>query len=245
MKKIILYILICLWCVNANSTPLSSLSDTIQICDSVFNDSITFTENEQQPSWKRLGMHTGMFVGCGVVTLVTLELLPENATAWNKSEIKNIPLFTRYANHFKKGPVIDHDRLTFNYILHPYAGAVYYNAARGAGFNRWQSFLFSTFVSNVLWEYGIECFNEIPSIQDLFITPVVGSLVGEGFYVAKQKIIHRNYNVLGSRFVGKFLCWILDPFNEFASLFIKDNRNVNSAMIIGNKSCLFSLSIRI
>jgi hypothetical protein len=41
-----------------------------------------------------------------------------------------------------------------------------------------ESFLFSTSMS-MMWEYGFEAVAERPSIQDLFITPILGSLLGE------------------------------------------------------------------
>lgn len=171
--------------------------------------------------WNRLALHSGMFLGGGITTLTILESLPDDVTAWSSTERREVPLFKRYKENFKKGPVWDKDRFTFNYILHPYAGAVYYTAARGAGCNWWQSSLYSAFVSTVLWEYGIECFNEVPSANDLIITPVVGSLIGEGFYTIKRNIVKRNHIVLGHKWIGKTICWVVDPFNEFGNLFLK------------------------
>jgi hypothetical protein len=215
-----------------------SYADTIP-----FNDSVPFNNIEQHIDYKRLGFHTGIFVGMGGVMMVVLEALPENATAWNKEEIRGVPLFKRWGNHVKSGPVIDKDRVAFNYILHPYAGAVYYQAARGSGCNVWQSFLYCTFVSNVLWEYGFEAFNEIPSIQDLIITPVVGSAIGEGFYYAKRKIVSRNYNVLGKRWIGKTICWVIDPFNEFANIFLNKKDCVTSSFLITKNQRLLTVNI--
>lgn len=228
----------------------SLLCVVIAFADTVtFNDSVPFNDVERQKiveqsiDYRRLGFHTGMFVGMGGVMMVVLEALPENATAWNKEEIRGVPLFKRWGDHVRSGPVIDKDRAAFNYILHPYAGAVYYQAARGAGCNVWQSFLYCTFVSNVLWEYGFEAFNEIPSIQDLIITSMVGSVIGECFHLAKKRIVANDYRVFGSRGFGKTLCWIIDPFNEFANIFLNKKDRVTSTLVIDKNQTLLTMNI--
>ena len=125
--------------------------------------------------------------------MLILEALPEDATAWNKAANNRVPLFKRYVNHLKAGPVWDGDKFIFNYILHPYAGAAYYMSARSCGFNCFGSFMYSFCISTFFWEYGFEAFNEIPSVQDLVITPVVGSVMGECFYKLKRHIVSVGY----------------------------------------------------
>lgn len=172
------------------------------------------------PDWRRLWLNTGVLGGAFVGTLVVLECLPEDATSWNRAELQDVPLFKRWHNHvIKKGPEWDHDKFYFNYILHPYAGAVYYMAARSCGFNAWQSLLYCTCVSTIGWEFGIEAFMERPSIQDLFITPLAGALIGEGFYVAKRKIVENDYTLAGSKFLGNAAAFLIDPVNEVIGLF--------------------------
>jgi hypothetical protein len=68
-------------------------------------------------------------------------------------------------------------------------------------------------MSTFFWEYGVEAFAEIPSIQDLVITPVVGSVVGEGFFYAKKSILRHDKRVLKSRFLGTTTLFLIDPFN--------------------------------
>ena len=92
-------------------------------------------------------------------------------------------------------------------------------SARINGFNILGSMLYATFVSNVLWEYGIEAFMEIPSIQDMIITPIAGTVIGEGFYRLKRKIVQDDYRLFGSRAMGVAVAWIVDPINEFVNLF--------------------------
>jgi hypothetical protein len=149
-----------------------------------------------------------------------LECLPEDATSWNRAEIRNKAPFKRwFKNVFKRGPEWDHDKFYFNYVLHPYAGAVYFMSARSCGFNMWQSLLYCTCISTIGWEFGVEAFMERPSIQDLFVTPLVGSAIGEGFYCIKRYLVHHNYSLLGSRFLGGFVAFLVDPVNEVVGLF--------------------------
>ncbi len=181
--------------------------------------SMPYSTTARYENWGRLGGNTALLFAGGFTTLAILQVLPEDATAWNKDEIRSVPLFTRWVRNVKKGPVIDKDNPIFNYILHPYAGAAYYMSARSEGFNMLGSFLYSAFISTVLWEYGIEAFMEIPSLQDLLITPICGAVLGEGFYRAKRAIVDRGYYVLGSKTVGYILAFLCDPVNEFLGYF--------------------------
>lgn len=172
------------------------------------------------PNWHGLWINTAVLSGAFVGTLLVLECLPEDATAWNRAEIQSVPLFKRWYNHvFEKGPEWDHDKFIFNYVLHPYAGAVYFMSARSNGFNFWQSLLYSAIISDVGWEFGIEAFMERPSYQDMVITPVVGSLIGEGFYRLKRYIVEHDYHLFGSPIVGNAVAFLIDPVNEVVGLF--------------------------
>lgn len=174
----------------------------------------------RNPDWHRLWINTAVLSGAFVGTLLVLECLPEDATSWNRAELQDVPLFKRWHNHvIKKGPEWDHDKFYFNYILHPYAGAVYYMGARSCGFNAWQSLLYCTCISTIGWEFGIEAFMERPSIQDIFITPLVGGLIGEGFYKAKRSIVRNGYTVAGSSVLGNIIVFLIDPVNEVIGLF--------------------------
>lgn len=166
------------------------------------------------PNWKRLWENTAVLFGAGFATLGVLELLPDNTTAWNTTERKKVPFFKRWYNHVHRGPVWDSDMVVFNYILHPYAGAAYYMSARSQGLNVLGSMAYAAFISTVFWEYGIEAFNEVPSIQDLVITPIFGMVVGEAFYIAKRRIVENDYRLAGSPVLGNIVAVIIDPVNE-------------------------------
>jgi len=171
--------------------------------------------------WKRLWANTGVLSAAFVGTLLVLECLPEDATSWNRAELQDVPLFERWYDHvIKKGPEWDHDKFYFNYILHPYAGAVYFMSARTCGFNFWRSMLYCSAVSNVGWEFGVEALMERPSVQDLLITPIVGSCIGEGFYHVKRYLVDHDYCLLGSKLLGGIVAFLIDPVNEFTGLWL-------------------------
>lgn len=179
-----------------------------------------YSMTESSPDWKRLWINAGIFVGAYSATLAVLECLPEGSTNWNRTELDSTPWYKRWErNVLKLGPEWDGDDFIFNYVLHPYAGAVYFMGARSAGCNFYQSLLFSTLISTVGWEFGIEACMERPSIQDIFITPLVGSVVGESFYHAKRYLVANDYELLGSTFLGRFVGFVIDPVNEIVDLF--------------------------
>lgn len=180
---------------------------------------LPYSTTFSSPDWSRLWLHTGVLFAGGVATLGVLQLLPENATAWNKKRITSIPFWKRWSYHVSRGPVWDGDNFIFNYILHPYAGAVYYMGARSVGFNRLGSFLYCAAISTVFWEYGIEAFMEKPSIQDLILTPLSGFFLGEVFYKLKRKIVNDGYRLWGSRTWGDIVAFLIDPVNEVIGLF--------------------------
>lgn len=182
---------------------------------------LPYTVTGNSYDWHRLWINTATLSGAFVGTLLVLECLPEDATSWNRAELQDVPLFKRWHKHvIKKGPEWDHDKFYFNYILHPYAGATYFMAARSCGFNFWRSSLYSSIISTVGWEFGIEAFMERPSIQDIFVTPIVGSCIGEGFYHVKRWLVDNDYRLFGSPILGGILAFLVDPVNEFTGLWL-------------------------
>lgn len=201
--------------------------DTIAIISgypqSIYSRPASWTYSD--PWWHGLWINTAVYAGAFVGTLFVLECLPEDATAWNRKEITSRPFYERwYRNIFKLGPEWDHDKFIFNYVLHPYAGAAYFMAARSCGFNFWQSMLYSAAISTIGWEFGIEACMERPSYQDIFVTPLVGSIMGEGFYRLKRMIVNRDYRVLGSPAIGHICAFFLDPVNEVVGLLSPPSR---------------------
>lgn len=171
------------------------------------------------PDWKRVWINAGVLTGAYVAALAVLECLPEDATTWNRAALQRVPLGQRWVNHvIKEGPEWDHDNPMFNFVLHPYSGAAYFMAARSCGLSFWGSLLYSAGISTICWEFGIEAFMERPSWQDIFITPLVGAAMGEGFFRVKRYLVANNYRLFGSPIVGNIVAFIVDPVNEVVGL---------------------------
>ncbi|MBC7845015.1 MAG: DUF3943 domain-containing protein [Flavobacterium sp.] len=163
--------------------------------------------------YRRLGYNTCIYVGATVVAFGVLWVMPESATNWDKEEMREKGILWKWKENVKAGPVWDKDNWVLNWITHPYCGGIYYMTARSSGFTVLESFGYSALMSTFFWEYGIEAFAEVPSIQDLIITPVLGSVVGEGFFYAKKAIIRHDKKVLKSKFLGITTLFFMDPFN--------------------------------
>lgn len=215
----------------ADSTISPAAKPVIATFDPETGDRLTlydypYSQTLSIPDWKRMWLNTGILMTAGVTTMFVLESLPSDATAWNKTENGKVPLFKRWWQNVHKGPVWDKDNIVFDYVLHPYAGAAYYMGARSNGFNMWGSFVYSFCISTFFWEYGFEAFNEIPSVQDLIITPVVGTILGEGFYLVKRHIVSNGYRLWGSKILGYAVAFLVDPINEVTGYFRSDQRKL-------------------
>ena len=148
--------------------------------------------------------------GFGVIGIIAL--LPEDVSNWDKEQ----GLFSKWSDNVKEGPVWDRDNGPLNLIGHPYFGGVYYQAARKSGYRQWDAFIYSTLMSSFYWEYGIEAFAEVPSIQDLVITPVLGWVYGEWAFTTEMKIRQNNDEIFGSSFLGSSALIFLDPVDSLS-----------------------------
>ncbi len=142
--------------------------------------------------------------------------LPESVSKWDKSKGFSA-LAGQYADRVKAGPVVDEDDWAVNYIGHPVSGAYYYTMVRHQGFSALESAAFSFCMSTFFWEYGIEAFAEVPSIQDLILTPLIGSILGEVFYSWGNAIENNGGRLLGSRKLGKTISVLMNPAGALAN----------------------------
>ena len=76
--------------------------------------------------------------------------------------------------------VFDDDLFATNALAHPFAGAIYYQIARGNGLSPLAS-LVASFLTSTAWEYLGE-WDEKPSTNDLILTPAGGAVIGEATY---------------------------------------------------------------
>lgn len=127
-----------------------------------------------KPDWDGVLRDAGIIFGGQVAAVAITYALPESFSGWSPEQ-KNSGV-KKYGKNFVS-PVLDKDKFYVNYVLHPYWGATYYTRARERGLDQTYSFLYSTLMS-AMYEFGTECIAERPSIQDLIVTPVAGSLLG-------------------------------------------------------------------
>jgi len=182
-----------------------------------------------------------MLGGFGVLTQ-----LPEDITLWTNDEKNSINGWAEaWKRNVEQGPVWDKDLFFFNWIAHPLQGADYYLIARKNNYSRWQSFAYSAFVSTFLWEFGYEAIKEVPSRQDILITPILGSVLGEYFLVQTQTIQNNDYKVWGSKNWGKFLIFAMNPVGVMSNAMVgrnKDQLQVHSSWQSGlNHSLQYQL----
>ena len=164
--------------------------------------------------WDYLMGQTYTILGLSVATVGLMTLLPESITKWDDEDRDMSKLGSKWKDNVSSGPVWDRDEHFLNYVMHPYFGGVYYTASRHAGYNEFESFLYSATMSAFFWEYGVEAFAEIPSWQDLFITPFFGAVVGEMMLTAEHDIIAGGGEVMGSETVGDVSLFFLNPIGH-------------------------------
>lgn len=152
---------------------------------------------------ERLWSQTKSIFTFGFAVIGVIALLPEDISNWEKGNILG-----KWDENVKN-PVWDRDGWVINVVGHGYFGGVYYQAARKSGYRQWDSFLYSTLMSTFYWEFGIEAFAEKPSIQDLWLTPVIGWGLGEWMYQQERSILADNGEVWGSETLGSVTLAVL------------------------------------
>ena len=148
------------------------------------------------------------FYGLGAVAV--LMALPEESTGWEK----DFDIFNKWIDNVKEGPEWDRNKWVYNYVGHTYFGGVYYQVARKSGYRQWDSFMYTFMMSTFYWEYGVEAFAEVPSIQDIIFTPIAGWIYGEWAYQTEMGIRAKDGKVLGSSFLGGTSLFLLDPIDS-------------------------------
>ncbi|MGE3153805.1 MAG: DUF3943 domain-containing protein [Nitrospiraceae bacterium] len=118
------------------------------------------------------GLLGGVFLG-----FAAYAFLPSSFTGTTKEGAYE-EAWEHFEDAWTKPPVFDKDRAIVNYVGHPYFGMSFYLTQRNVGESPLRSFLFSVAMSTA-FEYLVESWAERPSIQDLIVTPIVGSIFGE------------------------------------------------------------------
>jgi len=177
--------------------------------DNPYQISLFYEENGEDS--ERLWSQTQIILGLGFAVAGVVAMMPEDVSGWYPSEET---YWEKWSNNVREGPYWDDDNHYINYIGHPYFGGVYYQIARKSGYRQWDAFLYSTLMSTFYWEYGIESFAEIPSVQDLVVTPIGGWLVGEWMLHTEQEILLDDGKVWNSDILGSVSLFFLDPIDS-------------------------------
>ena len=159
---------------------------------------IPYLRNEHAGIWKKVGRAELFIGGVELLGMAVLIAMPKEITKWSDDWAKDA--WRNLKRSFSTTPVWDKDDWALNYIGHPIAGSYYYNALRSQNASRFHSFLFST-AQSFIWEYIIEGVAERPSAQDLFITPVVGSMLGEATHLLTMSMRKNGFNFFEKVFV--------------------------------------------
>lgn len=131
--------------------------------------------------------------------------------------VKNQGSWTKYRKNFGQ-VVFDRDEPFWNWFVHPISGSQLFLLYRGLGYSRISS-LTMTFISSTLFEFTIEIYTEPASVQDLYQTPVLGSIMGVGLETLSLYLLNTGYTF------AKVFGHILNPttlfeFNEARRLSI-------------------------
>ena len=165
-----------------------------------------------------------------ISTIGILAVMPESVSKWDMDALEEKSLQERWREHLKTKPVWDKDDWAINYIGHPISGAIYYTLARNDGMSIVESAAYSTLMSTFFWEYGYESFAEIPSIQDIIVTPLFGSFMGEGMYLLEKRLDRNGGRVWGSSILGNISYFFLNPMGSIANGLSGILQDYNSAM---------------
>ena len=168
---------------------------------------------------ERLLSQTYSVFGLGMGVVAVLGAMPSTITNWEEDEATP-DLSSKWWDNVTSGPYWDRDDLYLNYLAHPYFGGVFYQSARKSGYRQWDAAIYSFMMSTFYWEYGIEAFAEVPSIQDIVVTPLLGWVYGEWAFNTERDIWLNGGTVLGSEALGNTALFFLDPVDSIG-------RNIN------------------
>ena len=185
-----------------------------------FCEDAGFLQDEEQPlefnvAWSTdtrdrngLKRDTWYFMGYQVAAIGILYAMPESVTGWTDEQKRNYSISDWWDN--VTNPGCDSDDFFINYVTHPYWGAAYYVRASERGYDSRGAFWYSVLLSS-LYEFGAEALFEEPSVQDLIITPTLGSLVGHYFMGVRNDIRAQSASS-GQRTTGqKWVMVLTDP----------------------------------
>ncbi|WP_413557226.1 DUF3943 domain-containing protein [Bdellovibrio sp. HCB209] len=102
-------------------------------------------------------------------------------------------------------PDYDKDTFDYNIFKHSLSGELYYQYYRSRGYIEQDAFLWAV-TSSLAFEFAIETVTEVPSLQDIYLTPVLGTIVGFGF--EKLSLYFHSKKTWPNRLLG----YVFNPF---------------------------------
>ena len=154
--------------------------------------------NEHAGIWKKIGRAELFIGGAELLGITVLMFRLKKVTKWSHDWEQDA--WRNMKRSLSKLPVWDDDDWQINYIGHPIAGSIYYNSLRSQNASIFHSFLFAT-AQSFIWEYFIEATAEKPSTQDLIVTPIVGSILGESTHMLTMNMRRNGFNFFEKVFV--------------------------------------------
>lgn len=139
-----------------------------------------------------------------------LSTFPGSSTGWGRGSLNSI------ITNAAAGPTMDRDAAHWNFIIHPVFGSELYVLARNHNCSWWQSLLYAGAMST-FWEFVTEGYYERASWQDLFITPIAGSLLGELRYQAKHAL-KKNGSTGALEVISNIAAFVIDPIDGLGNL---------------------------
>ena len=208
------------------NTAKRSLEDTVHNkYGDLRNDKVEF--NKQYPLWTVALKVTGMNIATFAIDryIFNYDFSRVGFNSWN--------------HNIKTGWEWDQDRFGMNFIVHPYSGNAYFNAARSSGYNFWESAPFAT-LGSLEWEYFGE--NTLPSYNDIINTTVNGIFIGEVFYRIGSDILDDRTMGL-DRFFREFTIFVLSPTRAFSRFTQGKMFRVNSEEVYQTEPLNVTLSV--
>ncbi len=171
-----------------------------------------YAEDKNKPDYDNLKVESLYLAGLSVAAMSTLWLLPPEQSQWyDKPEQNPKGFYLRWRENVTKGPVWDGDIRWFNGYGHIHAGAAYTVMCLNNGLSTSACTIYANLVS-LAWEYGAEAIVELPSIQDILMTGMIGSRVGIAFFHWQNYILANSGKLLNSSTLGGVALFLLNPF---------------------------------
>lgn len=95
---------------------------------------------------------------------------------------------SQYKNNFGK-LVFDKDEPVWNFFVHPISGSQLFLLYRAQGYSRMEALGLTT-ISSTLFEATVEILTEPASVQDLYMTPILGTVLGLGIETLSMSLLN-------------------------------------------------------